>query len=78
MLEELKRIDNTITKLHSEDAIRDFDRELKESCRKANMDTHAFKLGWVMGRTYTLIEENVAQKRELEKLRELHKQASAK
>ena len=72
MLKELKRIDTMISDLQSEDAIRDFDRELKESCRKANDDSRAFKLGWVMGRTYTLIEENIAQKRELERLRELH------
>lgn len=75
MLKELKRIDTMISDLQSEDAIRDFDRELRDACRKANDDSQSFKLGWVTGAVHTLVKENIAQKRELERLRELHEQA---
>jgi hypothetical protein len=56
----------------------DFEKELEEACRKANDDSQSFKLGWVSGTLRRTVAENVAQKKELEKLRELHKQASAK
>jgi hypothetical protein len=53
----------------------DFEKELEESCRKANDDSQSFKLGWVRGALRMMVAENVAQKKELEKLRELHEQA---
>ena len=53
----------------------DFEKELEESCREANEYSPSYKLGWVTGTLRRMVAENVAQKKELEKLRELHKQA---